>query len=221
MSIETGDTRALVPLRLAQVGKVFGRRTVALHATDLRLRPGEVTVVTGQNGSGKSTLLRLIAGLSRPTCGRVHDRPARVAYVPDRFSPPRALTGRSYLNLVCAIRGVAAGARVDRTAEVLGLRPSLDVAMGTLSRGNAHKVALAQAMLAGADLLVLDEPAATFDSATRGALAGVLADHAARGRIVVVAAPEEARSPSWRMVRLVNGGVSSDTEALDSRPCDR
>ena len=62
-----------VLVELTDVSRVFngGSRTVALNRVTIRVAPGEFTAIMGASGSGKSTLLNLVAGLDRPTSGRV------------------------------------------------------------------------------------------------------------------------------------------------------
>ena len=183
-----------------------GTRGAVLQDVDLELATGDRVTIVGANGSGKSTLLRTTAGLSRPVAGRVVDRPATVAYLPDRVEPPPRLTGRGWLHLVLATRGVT---HADRTLDVLatelGVSPGLDDPVGTLSRGNLVKVGLVQLLLSGADLLVLDEPYAALDPAGAEALDRLLADRATAGAIVVEAAPHPTAAPGRTTYRIEGG----------------
>ncbi|MGC4109932.1 MAG: ATP-binding cassette domain-containing protein [Nocardioides sp.] len=146
-----------------------------LSQVDLELGPGHHAVVVGANGSGKSTLLRTVAGLSSPVSGRVLDRPATVAYLPDRVDPPPRLTARHWLQLVLATRGVTCTDRdLHELAGHLGVSPGLDELCGTLSRGNLVKVGLIQLLLSDAELLVLDEPYAALDTESAEVLGGLL-----------------------------------------------
>jgi ABC-2 type transport system ATP-binding protein len=183
-----------------------GTRAAVLRDVDLELTEGDRVTVVGANGSGKSTLLRTTAGLSLPVAGQVVDRPATVAYLPDRVEPPPRLTGRSWLHLVLATRGATATDReLDELSAELGVSPGLDDPVGTLSRGNLVKVGLVQVLLSGAGLLVLDEPYAALDPAGAEALDRLLAGRASAGAIVVEAAPHPTAAPGRTAYRIEGG----------------
>ena len=143
-----------------------------LRDVALRVAPGEVVALLGPSGCGKSTLLRLIAGLDRPSDGRVviGDRPVtkadpRCAVV---FQEPRLFPWKS------VSANVAVGARRLRDrpdpAEWLGL-VGLDGFGGSLphqlSGGMAQRAALARALIGHPRVLLLDEPFASLDALTR------------------------------------------------------
>jgi len=150
---------------------------------DLRFERG-VTVLTGPSGSGKSTLLRIVAGLTRPDAGRVavagrelhHDGAdlaayrREVAYVFQEYAlfPHLDVLGNVAYGL--AARGVGRRARratalawLDRLgiAALAGARPS------ALSGGERQRVALARALAWTPRAVLLDEPFAALDEATR------------------------------------------------------
>ncbi|MFV2175006.1 ATP-binding cassette domain-containing protein [Actinomadura sp. LOL_016] len=181
-----------------------------LRDVDLSLEPGRVVEVTGGNGAGKSTFLRLVAGLRRPARGAVSGRPRRVGYAPERFPVDQPFTVRSYLTHMASIRGVRADA-VGGWADRLGFERLLDVRLPELSKGSAQKVGLAQALLDDPELLVLDEPFAGLDAATRDALPGLISDFAAGGAIVVVSDHQRCIEPlpGVGRLRVADGGITS------------
>ncbi|MFE7189420.1 ATP-binding cassette domain-containing protein [Kitasatospora sp. NPDC057541] len=187
------------------VGKRYGRGPWILRDVELRVAPGDVLAVLGANGSGKSTLLRILAGLTRPTTGRltgaVTARPAAtghraaVGYVPDRFTAHERHTAAGYLTHLGRVRGLPTAAARHRAAELLdrlALVGGSDAALRTLSKGNAQKVALAQALLVPPDLLVLDEPWSGLDASAHSVLAELIAETAAEGGAVVFTDHREA-----------------------------
>lgn len=183
------ETRSTVRgTEVADVSVVLGGRTV-LDGVSLKLSPGSVTVVHGGNGSGKSTLLAVAAGLLRPTRGRVTSRGV-VAYLPERFRPPGAMSADSYLTWVARARGLSrAGAAVEVAAlcSRLDLRGATGGAMRDLSKGNLQKVGLAQVLLGRPDLLVMDEPISGLDLPASSAVSALVAEAADRGARVLVA----------------------------------
>jgi ABC-type multidrug transport system ATPase subunit len=196
-------------MRLDSVAFRYGRKGPwVLRDVSLSLPPGRIIEVTGRNGAGKSTLLRLIAGLRAPRRGTITGRPDRVGYAPERFPSDQPFTVRSYLSHMVAIRGMATSA-IAEWAERLRFEHLMDVRLPELSKGSAQKVGLAQALLAGSGLLVLDEPFAGLDAATRDALPGLLSELAAEGRTVVVSDHQGCVEglPGVERVLVADGGV--------------
>ncbi|MFE0332027.1 ATP-binding cassette domain-containing protein [Streptomyces sp. NPDC003753] len=182
-------------LRCEAVGKRYGRGPWILSDVDMEVSTGDVLAVVGGNGSGKSTLLRILVGLSRPTSGTVSGRPPHIGYVPDRFTPQDRISAISYLTHMGRIRGMSAAAARARAAhllERLSLVGGQDASLRTLSKGNAQKVALAQALLVQPELLVLDEPWSGLDASAHGVLAELIDEVAAQGGAVVFTDHREA-----------------------------
>ncbi|MEV5340615.1 ABC transporter ATP-binding protein [Streptomyces sp. NPDC052676] len=175
-------------LRLEGVGRRYGPRgSWVLRGVDLSVPPGALVRVEGANGTGKSTLLRLLAGLDAPTEGRITGRP-RTAYVPERFPPALPFTPLAYLRHLGAVHGLSRAA-ADRAAGVwlerFGAGGYAHVPLRELSKGSSQKVAVAQALLADPELLVLDEAWTGLDAAAREELERAVAERTAAGGAVV------------------------------------
>ncbi|ATE53736.1 ATP-binding cassette domain-containing protein [Actinosynnema pretiosum] len=168
-------------VRLDGVGKRYGRGPWVLRGVDLDVPAGGLVVVAGGNGVGKSTLLRVAAGLVRPDEGRVA-RAGDVGYLPERFPPDVRFSARNYLRHLAAVRGVPGRWEL---VEALGFAGDPDGPMSALSKGNAQKVALAQALHARG-LVVLDEPWSGLDARAGAALAGLVEAARADGVGVLV-----------------------------------
>lgn len=169
-------------------------------------------MVIGGNGSGKSTLLRIGAGVSRPNQGTV-ELPARIAYVPERLAVRARFTGTEYLTHMGRIKGVPArvtNARSRQLARRLNLQPGLDEPIDTLSKGNRQKLVLAQAFLAPAGLLVLDEPFGGLDPVARAALDELMNEAQTAGSAVLLSShgslPEQI---GFRQLRILDGRLSA------------
>jgi ABC-type multidrug transport system ATPase subunit len=153
----------------------------------LKISPGALVRFEGRNGSGKSTLLRLIAGALAPTVGTVRGRPV-TGYVPERFPPALPFTGREYLTHLGRVHGLAGpelDSRIDACLDRLGGAEVAGVPMRQASKGMCQKIAVAQALLPRAELLVLDEAWTGLDSEARAALDEVVAERVADGGCVV------------------------------------
>jgi ABC-2 type transport system ATP-binding protein len=166
--------------------KRYGTRT-ALDAVDLAVPAGCVYGLVGPNGAGKTTLLALLAGLRRPTGGRVHCGVGRrsVALLPDtpQFDP--WLTGRE---VVALAKGLVArrepDAWVDRALTDAGLLDAATRRVGGYSRGMLQRLGLAATLVGRPDLLLLDEPASALDPAGRREVLDLIAR--LRGHATVV-----------------------------------
>jgi ABC-type multidrug transport system ATPase subunit len=172
-------------MRLANLSFRYARRAPwVLQEVDLDLPPGTVAELTGRNGAGKSTLLRLLAGTTRPSRGSISGRPPIVGYAPEIFPVDQPFTVAAYLTHMARVRGVPATA-IEPWTERLGMTTLLEVPLGDLSKGSAHKLGLAQSLLAPPGLLVLDEPFSGLDEQTRAELPQVIDEVVAAGGIVV------------------------------------
>lgn len=185
-----------------------------IREIDAQLSPGDVVELSGVNGAGKSTLLRLLAGLLRPTSGTITGRPAVVGLAPDRFPAEQPFTVAAYLDHLARV----CGGRWRPWAERLNMEHLLGVRLPELSKGSAHKVGLAQALMADPGLLLLDEPFAGLDTGTRGELPPIVAELSARGTIVVVSDHQGGLRdlPSLRHWTLRNGRLTETGDAAEA-----
>jgi glycerol transport system ATP-binding protein len=142
----------------------------------LTVERGSINVLLGPTLAGKTTLMRLMAGLERPTAGRilvdgkdttgVPVRERSVAMVYQQFMNYPSLT--VYENIasplrVARLKGEEIDRRVRRAAGVLGLEPLLDRLPHQLSGGQQQRTAIARAIVKNAQLVLLDEPLANLD----------------------------------------------------------
>ncbi|MFJ6571045.1 ATP-binding cassette domain-containing protein [Streptomyces sp. NPDC091292] len=175
-------------IRLLGVGRRYGLAGPwILRGVDLAVPAGHLVRIEGANGTGKSTLLRLLAGIDAPTEGRVRGRP-RTAYVPERFPPRLPFTAVAYLTHLGRVHGLSRRAAVRAAREWmerLGAAGHLGTPLAELSKGSSQKVAVAQALLAAPDLLVLDEAWTGLDTRARAELDRAVGERTAAGGAVV------------------------------------
>jgi ABC-2 type transport system ATP-binding protein len=175
-------------LQLDGVGKRYGLRLPwVVREVNLEIRPGGLVRLEGRNGSGKSTLLRVIAGVSAPSRGSVSGRPP-TGFVPERFPPVLPFPAREYLAHIGRVHGLTGAdltTRIQLTLDRLGGWEFVDVPLRNMSKGMCQKVAVAQALLPGAGLLVLDEAWTGLDVEAKAALDEVVAERLAEGGSVV------------------------------------
>lgn len=205
--------REQVALDLRGISKSFARpggAFVALDAVDLRVRTGQLVAIIGSSGSGKSTLLNVIAGLDRPTGGRVvvgstdlatldesglaTFRGANVGVVFQFFQLLPTLTARENLLLAMDLVGVIPPKeRKLRATELLtqvGVNDQADKFPAALSGGQQQRVAIARALANDPPLLVADEPTGNLDSQTAQQVFQLLVNLARAGKTVLVVTHE-------------------------------
>ncbi|MFJ4282151.1 ATP-binding cassette domain-containing protein [Streptomyces massasporeus] len=175
-------------LCLRDAGRRYGLRGPwVLRGVDLTVAPGRLVRIEGANGSGKSTLLRLLAGIDAPSEGRVTGLP-RTAYVPERFPPTLPFTAAGYLTHLGTVHGLPRATAVRAAGqwlERLGAAAYAETPMARLSKGSSQKVAVAQALLAEPELLVLDEAWTGLDTEARAELERAVAERTTAGGSVV------------------------------------
>ena len=179
---------------IRNVTKRYGRRE-ALTDVSVTLAPGEVTLLLGANGAGKSTLLRCLMGITGfegsisvngldPLADGRAVR-AAIGYMPQSGGLHADLTVLETMRFYAGIRG----AQLDRGETLLkeaGMTPHLETRVGELSGGMRQRLGFALALLTDPQVLVLDEPSASLDAASRRWLASRLRAVADDGRIVLV-----------------------------------
>ena len=163
-------------IEIQELYKYYGDRR-AIGPLSTRIAQGEVVGLLGLNGAGKTTTLRVLACDLLPTSGSVRvagfdvvERPdevrAKVGYLPDRPPLYDDMTVREYLSYAARLRNVPTNQVKKRVADVEELTEIGDVAnqlIGSLSHGFKQRVGIAQAIVHGPELVVLDEPISGLD----------------------------------------------------------
>jgi iron(III) transport system ATP-binding protein len=225
------------PLVLDDVAKRFGT-THAVAGVSLTLAPGEIVALVGQSGSGKSTLLRLIAGLERPSAGRITIA-GRVMSDVGLVVPPESrgigMVFQDYalfphLTVLDNVRfGLTALSRREALARAttalarIGLATRAAAYPHALSGGQQQRVALARALVPRPSLLLMDEPFSNLDRRTQATIreetAGLLAE-SGTAAILVTHEPEDAMRMAARILLIQAGRIvqAGTAEELHRRP---
>lgn len=204
------------------VGRRFGA-SWALRGVDLEVRPGEILAVVGANGSGKSTLLLALAGLLRPTEGRVEIDGTPVGALAARargrlgllpsFSPLfDRLTLRHNARHAGRLRRMAphdVDTRLDELGAALRLDERLDVPVESLSAGAAQRAAIALTLLHAPAVVLLDEPLRGLDADGIEDVGALLSRLAALGAALVSTAHAvaEIAAIATSVARLERGEI--------------
>jgi heme exporter protein A len=171
-------------LEAVHLSRRYGWRW-ALQDVDLSLARGRRLAILGANGSGKTTLLRILAGLLRPTEGKVQldgapistSNRSRIGLLGHESLLYPALTLREnleYFGKLFYLQRDVINARIERLSEILGLQKRVDDPIGVLSQGLLQRAAMARAMLHEPDLFLLDEPFAGLDAGAAARLENTL-----------------------------------------------
>jgi ABC-type lipoprotein export system ATPase subunit len=220
--------RRVVHIYRAEAGDV-----VALAGVDLSISPGEMLALVGPSGSGKSTLIALLAGLMRPSAGRVHIGTYDMGKLSDAEisrlrgteigvvlqGAVRNLLGYTSLhrNIWLAQRRAAATSGIelddpDRILDLVGLAGLGRAKIGELAPGARQRAALAVGIAAGPGLLLVDEPTSQLDTPGRDEVLRALETvNAERGTtIIVVTHDAEVGARLGRAVTIRDGRVGAE-----------
>ncbi len=167
-------------VELADVSFSYGRQPVLVDVS-VRIDAG-VTFLVGRNGAGKTTLFKLLMGALLPSRGSLSidgravtrksrsDVLRRIGYLPQDFDYPRQMRLNDFVGYLAWLRGMRSagiGAAVASALEAVGLSEVADRPLGTLSGGMVRRAGIAQAIVHGPALLLLDEPASGLDPGHR------------------------------------------------------
>ena len=184
-------------IRLEGLTKRFGELTAVDHL-DLEVAPGEFFAFIGPNGAGKTTTIKLIAGLLKPSEGRItlcgHDvqkdylvSKSLLSYIPDQPYLYDKLTGREFLSFVGSMYDLPSQeikSKLSRLSETFELDGFIDELCETYSHGMKQRVVVTAALLHDPKVIVVDEPMVGLDPKGVNTLKRVLKDCAAAGATI-------------------------------------
>jgi heme ABC exporter ATP-binding subunit CcmA len=202
---------------LENISKLFGS-FAALRQVSVDLEPGKCYVLIGENGAGKSTLLRILAGLLRPTSGKItvfgdnepHEVRERIGYMSHAPMLYDEFTGQENLRYFASLYS---GRQCLDPAEALrqvGLDPNLARPLGQYSQGMRQRTSLARVLMPVPELLLLDEPFSNMDIESTRQMVELLAGFRHKSRTIVITTHQrEHAAPiaDW-VLRLQAGRVA-------------
>ena len=182
----------------------------AVNEVTVNIAPGEFVALVGRSGSGKTTLLNLLAGLDRPSSGKVwfegrelSDMPERelvglrrerIGFVFQSFGLIPLLSAFENVELPLHIGGVSWRDRrrqANEALDLVGLSGRAGHRPYELSGGEQQRVAIARALVAGPSVLFADEPTGELDSVTARSIGGIMRDIGASRGVTVVTATHD------------------------------
>jgi heme ABC exporter ATP-binding subunit CcmA len=216
---------------LDQVSKLFGA-FAALRQVSVEFEPGRCYVLLGENGAGKSTLLRILAGLLRPSFGKVrvfgstktggfdpHDARERIGYMSHAPMLYDELTARENLRYFASLYAGRVCLDPAEALRQVGLDPELTRTLGQYSQGMRQRTSLARVLLSVPELLLLDEPFSNMDVESARQMVELLAGFRQGNRTIVLTTHQrELAAPiaDW-VLTLHAGRVASLEEGSPNR----
>ena len=207
-----------------------GNRLSVLKNITFQLDSGGFLAIVGPSGSGKTTLLGLLAGLDRPTSGRVtldgidlgsldeddraRFRRQRVGFVFQAFQLIPTLTARENVQVPLELAGADdAGLRADELLQRVGMTDRTHHYPSQLSGGEQQRVAVARAFSTRPRILFADEPTGNLDAANGAIVINTMtALNAEHGTTLILVTHDlELAGLATRTIRLADGAIVSDT----------
>ncbi len=220
-------------IKLEDIAKTFTIGEVNVYALQditLSIFENEFVALMGPSGSGKSTLMNILGCLDTPTSGnyRLNNqdvsslsdnqlaeiRNKEIGFIFQTFNLLPRATALDNVALPLIYAGMAKGPRIERALEVLAqveLADRVKHKPNELSGGQRQRVAIARALVNHPSIILADEPTGNLDSKTSIEIMGLLEEiHGKGNTIIIVTHEEDIAKHAHRIIRLIDGQVSSD-----------
>lgn len=218
--------------KLRKVYKVGGEKVVALDNVSVEIEKGEFCCIVGTSGSGKSTLLNMLAGLEKPTKGKVKIngqlvnkmtekelavfRQNNIGFIFQSYNLMPTMTAVENVAFPLMFKGVPQKIREKRAKKILaemGLGSRMNHKPREMSGGQQQRVGIARAFVSKPKVIFADEPTGNLDSATTEQVMKMLLEISQKNDItfVMVTHDPELAKMARRVITLKDGRVISDT----------
>lgn len=216
---------------ITKIYKTYGLEQKALDKVSINFRKSEFVSILGQSGSGKTTLLNIIGGLDKYTSGdlKINGRSTKdfkdrdwdayrnnsIGFVFQSYNLIPHQTVLSNVELALTLSGVSKAERRQRATEALekvGLKEQIHKKPNQMSGGQMQRVAIARALVNDPDILLADEPTGALDTQTSIQIMDLLKE-ISKDRLIIMVThnPELATQYSTRIIRLLDGTITDDS----------
>lgn len=219
-------------IQLKNLSKKYGKFT-AVNNIDLHVERGELFGFVGPNGAGKTTTLRMIAGILRPTSGRVllggddvvtnpMSAKARLGFIPDRPFLYEKLTGAEFLRFVAGLYGqdgAVVEKRSDELLDLFELTDWKDQLIEAYSHGMRQKLIISSALIHRPEAIVVDEPMVGLDPRGARLLKDIFRAFVKKGGTVLMSTHtlEIAEAMCDRVAIIQNGSIVASGSMAELR----
>lgn len=221
----TDDDVGVNMIEIRNMTKQFGH-TTAVDSFNLTVKPGEAVALWGPNGAGKTTIIKALLGLlhadgevtvngyTLKTDGKAVRR--AIGYVPQELSFYGDMTTLETTRFFARLKRVTSD-RVDDVLDQVGLAEHRSKRVAALSGGMKQRLALALALLADPQVLILDEPTSNLDAEARDSFLDMLANLNEQGKTLLFTSHrlEEVEALADRVVALDQGRIRLETGPHD------
>jgi putative ABC transport system ATP-binding protein len=210
--------------------------SAALRGTNLQVMPGEVVARYGKSGSGKTTILNLLAGLDRPTKGRVEVegrdleglgeegrtrlRRERLGFIFQFFNLLPTLTTFENVFLSLELAGRSDPEAAYKALQAVGLEGKEGRFPHELSGGEQQRVAIARAVVKQPSIILADEPTGNLDTRTGDQVLDLLSSQCRKSGTTLMIATHSPLTCRFtdRILRIVDGVVTEESTCLETQP---
>lgn len=216
-------------IELNGVSKKFGRRTI-LRNISLSVEQGETIGLVGANGSGKSVLFKILCGFETPDRGSVYVRGKKLGAENRDFPENMGVfinspgfisiySGFQNLKYLADIQGRISDEEIRDAMSRMGLDPNNKTKVASYSLGMKQKLGLAQAVMEGQDILVLDEPFNALDYKTYEDVKSIIRMLKAEGKTIFLTSHhfKDIEQLCNRVYAIEDGQVFPITEEIAER----
>lgn len=218
-----------------------GTKVPALKGINLRFRDSEFVSILGQSGCGKTTMLNIVGGLDKYTSGDLiingkstkdfkdrdwdYYRNNSIGFVFQSYNLIPHQTVLANVELALTLSGVSKAERKKRAIDALekvGLSDHIYKKPNQMSGGQMQRVAIARALVNNPDILLADEPTGALDTETSVQIMELLKD-ISKDRLIIMVThnPELAMKYSTRIIRLLDGKITDDSDPYTDREYNR
>lgn len=227
-------------IRTENLIKIYQDGTIALRGVSISIRKGEIVGLLGENGAGKTTLVKILAGILKPTDGKIyvngnevrirnskHALDLGIGLVQQHFSLIDNMTvleniilGKEESSLFSTLKLKRHRERIQELIEKTGLQVPLDVEVGLLPVGLKQRVEILKVLYKGVDVLILDEPTTFLTPHEVNELFTFLRKLVSDGKTVVFISHKikEVLSITDRIIVMRNGKIVKELPTKDATP---
>lgn len=224
---------------LRKVYKIGSEKVVALNHINLSIEKGEICCILGTSGSGKSTFLNMLAGLEKPTKGKImignidiaklsekelaKFRQQNTGFIFQSYNLLPALTALENVSLPLMFKGISRASRDKISKKILnavGLETRMKHRPTQMSGGQQQRVGIARAFVAKPNIVFADEPTGNLDTKTTTEVMELMVKMCRKYNqtLILVTHDRDIAKYADRVVHLIDGDIDSDTENISIVP---